>query len=119
SATELSEQREPVKRLSNDIADRIMDKATEMAPLMNELGRRALAKIATLMESAGKEEVQLRAAIDLADHSPETTKTQRLDVTSLSLSGQDAKELAEVLVESARAREKFSHVAEHGLEEIV
>ena len=107
----------PVKRYMDDLQRRLDDRTVEVAPIMQELGRRAIAKLADLMENA-KPEVALRAAVDLADRSPETSKTQKIDLTSLSISGQDATELAKALIESAREREKYSRVTVEGLEEV-
>jgi len=89
----------------------------DISPIIQELGRRALAKLNSLMDE-GKQEVQLRAAIDLADRSPETSKTQKIDVHSMTLTGQDVAALAKALVESAHTKTKFAHIAEEGLEEI-
>ena len=69
---------------------------------MTELGRKAVQKLAHLMEWSGQEAIQLRAAIDLADRSPETQKVQKHQVESFSLSGKDAKEIAVEVIKKQR-----------------
>lgn len=81
-----------------------------MSKVLSLLGREAVGKLRGLMDS-NSEMIQLKAAQDLADRSPETSKTIKHEVASITISGQDAKEMAEALVESARSREKFSHLA--------
>lgn len=84
-----------------------------MSKVLELLGREAIGRIRGHMNNEDNPaSVQLKAAQDLADRSPETSKTIKHEVASISLSGQDAKEMAAALVESARSRERFSHVAE-------
>ncbi len=116
--TMMSNESLPTKRLMNDIQQMIENEALDSSIIMKKLGRRALGKLNTLMDSAN-ENVALKAAQDLADRSPETSKTQKIDVGGgLTLGTLDAKALATALVESARERAKYDHVAEHGLVEV-
>src|SRR6266498_2998876 len=108
----------PVKRLLSEVDQMIENKTIQTSAIIDLLGRKAIGKIAALMESAGKEEIQLAAARDLADRSPTTQATQRLQVDSFSLGPQEAKEIALAMVESARERERYAHIAQHGLTEI-
>lgn len=72
--------------------------------VLQMLGREAVAKIADLMDSAEKEEVQLKAAVDLADRSQETSKVQKLIVGAISLDGADVDKLTAAMVEAAEAQ---------------
>lgn len=90
----------------------IDEKATVTTDILNILGRRALNKIAALMEEAGSENIQLRAAVDLADRSPETSKVQKVQVESFSLAGKDARMLAEAIVQGHSVHERYASLAE-------
>jgi len=107
----------PVLRMLNDIDEKIEDQTIETSAIISLLGRKALGKIAHLMNN-GSEGTQLKAAIDLADRAPETSKTQKVQLDSFSLSGQDVKDLAAAMVESAKAQSAYADVAIHGLDEI-
>lgn len=109
---------EPTKRLAATIQERIEDQAEDMSTLMRVVGRKAVSRLLTLMDTSGSERIQLEAARDLADRSPETQKSQRIEVADLTLGGQDAKAIAAALVESARASAAFGDVARDGLVEI-
>lgn len=81
--------------------------------VLQMLGREAVAKIADLMDHADKEEVQLKAAVDLADRSTETSKVQKLMVGQITLDGQDVAKLTAAMVESAEAQ-RLNVAATHG-----
>lgn len=102
----------------NEMEARIEDGTVEMSQVLQELGRKAIVNMARLMESSGKDEVKLRAAVELAERSPETQKIMRAEVTSLTLSGEDAKELARAMIESRTQSEQFDHIASDGLIEV-
>lgn len=108
---------EPVKRLQSDLDHMLNDETVTMSHVLSRVGRRAIGRIAQIMETA-KDETALKAAQDLADRSPDTQKTQRIHVDSFSLNGEDAKELAKALLESTNTERQFDHVATDGLVEI-
>lgn len=108
---------EPVKRLMNDVDDMIADQTVQTSAIIELLGRRAVGKLANLMESAN-EGVVFKAAQDLADRSPATSKTQKVQLDSFSISGQDVKDLAAAMVESARSQQRYMHIANEGLDEV-
>lgn len=83
------------------------EKAISTTDLINKLGRRAIEIIGGLAENAGSQSIQLKAAIDLADRSPETSKTTKVQVDSFSLSGKDARLLAESIVQGRSVHERF------------
>lgn len=84
------------------------EKAVDMSVLLNALGMKAIERIHDLMEGSPDHKIQLRAAIDLADRAPQTSKVQRHQVTALTLDGKDAAAIAEALVAAARVREEYS-----------
>jgi hypothetical protein len=94
--------------LVNDVDSRIEEKTIDMAELLKRLGREAVLKTANLMRSAGSENIQLAAARDLADRSPETSKIQKIQVEPFTLDPLAGKALAAALVESAMVQSKFA-----------
>ena len=97
--------------------ERKMDAGTVgMSSVIQELGRKGLVKIAQMMESdAVKDELRLRAAMDLADRSPETSKTSKISLEAdLTLRQADAKALIQALVEASTADERFASEVTEG-----
>lgn len=83
------------------------EKSISTTDLLNKLGRRAIEIIGGLAEDGSSPTIQLKAAIDLADRSPETSKTTKVQVDSFSLSGKDARLLAESIVQGRSVHERF------------
>lgn len=108
---------DPVKNLMNEIDEKLADDTIATSVLIQELGRKALGRMSHLMSGAA-EGVQFRAAQDLLDRSPETSKTQRIETIAFSLDGQDATVLAKAMLESAGAERDYDIVAEEGLVEV-
>lgn len=115
--THMSNHNNELRRIQNDTTRMIEDESVSTAVILQKLSRRAVGKLAELMDT-GSEAIAFRAAQDLADRGQETAKTQKFQVDSLTLNGEDAKELARALVESANLAGKFSEVATHGLVEV-
>lgn len=115
--TALTNVNEPTRRLISQLDEELMSETVNMNKVLTVLSRRAIGKIATLMDSS-KEEISLKAAQDLADRGPETQKVQRMEVTAFSLDGRDVQALAEALVESARTKEQYRDIAINGLVEV-
>lgn len=86
----------------------INDKAAATNVLIEKLGRRALEVIGQTMEDASSEALRLKAAIDLADRSPETAKSQKLSLEAFTLAGKDAQLLAQALVEGKEVEARFA-----------
>ena len=63
------------------------------------------------MDRAEKEEVQLRAAIDLADRGSKTAKITKLQAEPFKLDDNAAQMLADALVASATARQRHVEAA--------
>jgi hypothetical protein len=90
------------------------EKALEGTALMDALGRRGLEIIAQIAESGKKEDNQLRAAVDLADRSPTYSKVQKHQIEAITLTGRDAKMLAEALVAGKSVHDEFRSLVESG-----
>jgi hypothetical protein len=98
--------------LVNRIDKEIEDGTIDMSKVLVTLGRRAVRNIAHLAESAEKEDIRFRANVDLADRSPETVKTHKVQAEgSMNLRPEDVAALTHALVESARLRAKFPEAA--------
>lgn len=95
------------------ISQEIDSGTINMADAIQRLGRHGVAKIAQLMETAVKEEVQLKAAQDLADRSPETSKTHKVALEAdVTLPASTVSDLARALVEQASRRERYIEAAQ-------
>lgn len=108
---------EPVKMLIDEMHGMINDKTVDTSVVIERLGRMALGKLAGLMHS-DNEHIVLKAAQDLADRAPSTSKTTKLQVDHLTLHGEDAKALAKALVESAQDDSEFDEVLEGDFVEV-
>jgi hypothetical protein len=114
-------QRNPVVRsYMEEVMSQVEDQTVDVSLLLDRLGRAAVGKLATLMQNASSEGIQLKAAQDLADRSPRTQKVQRIDanVGSFTLAGADVEALTRAMRESAEQRAKYNQVAEEGLVEL-
>ena len=98
--------------LMAEVEQKIADKTIDLSATVRLLSREAVGKALDIMRESKSEALQLKAAHDFMDRNPEISKTQKHIVTTFSLDGQDAKELAAVLVESASARGQFPEVEE-------
>lgn len=87
------------------------DKTASTSEIISRLGRRGIEVIAGFVEDTADKKLQLRAAIDLADRAPETSKVQKIQMESFTLAGKDAKALAEALVAGRSVNEQFQHLS--------
>lgn len=88
--------------------EHINNTALQTTELIDKLSRRAIEVIGTQMEDASSEALRLKAAIDLADRGSETSKIQKHQVESFTLSSQDARAIAESMVAAATVRQRHS-----------
>jgi len=86
----------------------INDKAATTSALIERLGRRAIEVIGTTMEDSQSENLRLKAAIDLADRSPDTAKSQKVQLEAFTLEGKDAQLLALALAEGREVEARFA-----------
>ena len=91
--------------------DGVEEKAIDMGVLLHKLSVKALGTIETMMDTSGKDEVRLKAAIDLADRGPLTSKIQRHTVDTFTVSPEDAQMIASAMLESAQARVVYAELA--------
>lgn len=90
--------------------EHINNTALQTNELIEKLSRRAIEVIGTTMEDASSEALRLKAAIDLADRGPETSKIQKHQVESFSLTSEDARAIAESMVSAARIRNQHGNL---------
>lgn len=93
--------------LIDEIQQRIEDKTVDLSAVVAEVSREALTTVRKLMKDSQNEAIKLKAASDILDRNPETSKTQKIQASSFSLSGEDAKELTNALVMAARAQQSL------------
>lgn len=103
---------EKVRNIIGEAEEAIRFKTEDISTLLARCGREGLHKIHALMGQSPDERIQLKAAMDLADRSNETSKVQKLASVGMSLSGDDVERLTRALVESAKVREEFKEAAE-------
>ena len=99
-----------VRQLYTDIDEMVQDETISNRMLIERLSRKAIGRIAKLMEQTDNEKIQLDAARDLADRGNETSKIQKHQVESFSMSRDDAKGLAEAIAESVRVKQKYAEL---------
>lgn len=98
-----------IARIDRDLESGVVD----MQEVIRTLGRQAVRNIGQIMcDDSVKDEVRLTAARDLADRSPETSKTLKLQTeTSLTISDENANLIRSAMLESARARLQYAEAA--------
>jgi len=106
----------PVRNLMEEMEAQLHDKTLDMSHVMTYLGRKAAMTTGLLLDSAN-ERIKLDAAKELMDRSPETQKTQRVQVDAFSLDGKDVAGLISALTESARTEAEHAH-AKDGIVEL-
>lgn len=92
-----------VTHLMDEIDAALNDKTIDMASILQMMGREAAKKMLTLMDHDNAA-IQFKAAQDLLDRSPDTSKVQKHQVATFSLDNKDAKELTAALIATARMR---------------
>jgi hypothetical protein len=100
--------------LAKEVQQQVGDRTVALGRVMSLMARRAASRMNELLDSEN-EHVALKASADVLDRTPETSKTLRHQVTSLTLDSRDAKELAAALVEGARVREAFAEEAQRDI----
>ena len=103
-----------IRKVMATIEDAITDKTVDMGHVIQKLGRESIKTINDIRVGSESEMMQFKAAQDLADRSPEVSKTQKHLVASLTLEGKDVESLAQALVEGKRVAEDYAQVAQDG-----
>jgi hypothetical protein len=110
--TLLTNHNEETKRLVDSVDAKIEDQSVDMSTVLRTVGREAIKRIRQLMIASARDDIALKAAQDLADRNPETSKIQRHEVASVHMGPDEARELAAALVEGARVRERYAKAVE-------
>lgn len=105
----------PTSKLRDDTDEMIQDESVQMSVVLQKLGREALGRVRELSRSQN-EHVALKAATDILDRNAETSKVQKLDITSTQIDSKDAKALAEALVKAAEVRREYLTLVKDGHE---
>lgn len=109
--TTMTNHNDETKRIVNKVDQMLEDETVQTSTLLQALGRAAIKKLHGLMTGSGKEEIQLKAAQDLADRSPETTKIQKHELSvNPQISSEEAKLLAKALIEGAQVHQDYKAI---------
>lgn len=98
---------EEFNRISAQAAKNADIATGDISAVLQRLGRNALITIEELRAKSDSESIKLKAAIDLADRSPETSKVQKTASLGITLEGKDIAELTRSLVEAAKVQNEF------------
>lgn len=101
-----------VDELTQRLQGQMETTAVNVSALIDKLSEQAIAKLGLLMHGGEKEEVQLRAAIDLADRGTRTAKIHKMQVEPYTIDDATAKTMAQGLVAAAAARQHYLKAAE-------
>lgn len=93
--------------LMDQIEQSIHDKTVSLSSVIESVSREAVTEMRTLLKNSNNEAIRLKAASDILDRNPETSKTQKHQLSSFSLGSEDAKALAAALVKSAEAQRLY------------
>lgn len=110
--TLLTNHNEETKRLVDSVDAKIEDQTVDMSTVLRTVGREAIKRIRQLMVASVRDDIALKAAQDLADRNPETSKVQRHEIASVHMGPEEARELAAALVEGAKVRERYAKAVE-------
>lgn len=102
---------EKVSNLYENVDQLLNDKAIDLSTLKRRLAEEGLRTAGRLMVHSGKDEVQLRAALELMDRHEDTARITKTQIEAPKITEGDAKLLAEALVQAAEARRRHMHVA--------
>jgi hypothetical protein len=109
----LHRENSEVQGIVQAVDQAIAEGTVDFSKVLATLGRQAVRNIAHLMEDAQSEAIRFKAAQDLADRSPETTKVHKHEISGgLEMSSADAQNIAKALVEAARLKSTFPSAAE-------
>lgn len=92
----------------DSIDSAIADTSLSTTALIERLSRRAVEVIGRTMEDGSSESIRLKAAIDIADRGAETSKVQKHQLESFSITSGDARAIAEAMVAGASVRKRFA-----------
>ena len=100
-----------VANFIDKIQGELDEQAVDMGKVIKAAGRKAIENIYLTMEHGDNPALKLKAAIDLADRSPETSKIQRF-----TLGSADVELLAQAMAEGRTAQEQFALEVRNGFD---
>ena len=89
----------------------IQQRVVDLSAIIERVSEKALTRLEHLIDLADKDEVKLRAAQDILDRNPRTSKTSRLQVSSLSLTGKDVQALVTAITSGRDLKAEFPDAA--------
>ena len=92
----------------DDIEAAIHNKTVSLSSVIESVSREAVSEMRDLLNNSQNEAIRLKAASDILDRNPETSKTQKHQLSAFSLGSEDAKALAIALVKSAEAQKLYA-----------
>lgn len=98
------------RRLEAGFDDAVQERAVSLSAVIAKLSEKALMVMEEQIENGSTEEVRFKAAKDILDRNPETSKTNKVQVESFTLGSRDAKELAAALLEGRATEQKFKEL---------
>lgn len=90
----------------------VTERMMSLSAVIDRLSKKAVVVMEDLIDNGSTEDVRFKAAKDILDRNPETSKTNKVQVESFTLSGRDAKELALAMTEGRLAVAKFEEATE-------
>lgn len=99
------------KAFEENFDTQVTERAMSLSAVIAKLSEKALAVMEEQIDNGSSEEVKFKAAKDILDRNPETSKTNKVQIESFSLSGRDAKELAAALTEGRQLQELDKEVS--------
>lgn len=98
------------RRIVSDVDRMVEDQTVSLNAIIQTASRKAAAKMAGLLDSDNETIVQ-KAAADLLDRNPESSKNVRVTSTPFSLDNRDVTALAASIVEAAHVRQAHAKLA--------
>lgn len=99
--------------LMTDVTTQIHERAIDVGALLHRLSVEAIATIDNVRRNGTTEDIRLKAAIDLADRGPQTSKVQKHQVETFTLDGKDVEAIRRAMVEGIDVTKLHGEVSGH------
>lgn len=100
----LCRRNQHVKVMLEQFHRELTERSISATALITSFQIPAVKEIARIMEHGATDAIKLKAAIDLADRGPETSKIQKHQVESLTISDAEASNIRRAMIEAAKLR---------------
>ena len=97
----------------NNTTQQVAERTVDVGALLARLSVEAIGTIDHIRRNGTSEDIRLKAAIDLADRGPQTSKVQKHQVESFTLDGKDVEAIRRAMVESIQVAQLTESVAGH------